>query len=495
MRSIEAQAVVLALVMSGCGGAAVPPSAVDAGVSDLGGSDTGPIEPLDVGSRVDVVPPDAGTLDVNRVDVRDAMVEEDANRLDVSEVGDAGRVDVTDGSSPPDLPVLDAGTPDVGTPDVGTPDAGTPDAGTPDAGTPIVDLPVEATTRLRLPPSGSRVTSRRPTFRWVLGVGTMGARVEVCRDRACATVVAAFDVTGTSGAAAADLPTGALFWRVLPRTAAGATTAATAPWSFTVGPRSAAVSTASGSALDVNGDGYRDLVVAANGPSGRVAVYLGGAGAFDPTPDAFLEGPDGETELLANEVASAGDVNGDGYGDLLIGSVPGTFYGTDHIRVYLGGPGGLAANGTVVPTPSATPFGSRPTPSFAGAGDLNGDGYADFALGDLFTLGSAVYVFFGGAGAPPTTPVMTLRGAGGGDLFGSAILFAGDLDHDGYDELVVGASGVLMSAETGSVFVFPGRAGGPAATPSLVITGGDGPGSAFGFSIASALRRRSVPPA
>ena len=165
------------------------------------------------------------------------------------------------------------------------------------------------------PLSTATVTARRPTLRWALAAGTDGARVEICRDRACTILITSFDAAGPSGAPAADLPAGVVFWRLHGRAGGSVGTATGPTWEFTVGARTAAVNTSWGTTLDVNGDGYADLVVGASGVStstGRAYVYLGSATGLSGTPATSLTGPDGAYSDFGYSVASAGDVNGDG---------------------------------------------------------------------------------------------------------------------------------------------------------------------------------------
>jgi hypothetical protein len=107
----------------------------------------------------------------------------------------------------------------------------------------------------------SFLTSRRPTFRWALGGGADGARVEVCRDRACTAIVASFDAPGDQGSPPDELPAGVVFWRLrgMHGGAAGASTSAA--WEAVVPSRSSPRSTAWGAMLDANGDGFGDVVV------------------------------------------------------------------------------------------------------------------------------------------------------------------------------------------------------------------------------------------
>jgi hypothetical protein len=107
-------------------------------------------------------------------------------------------------------------------------------------------------------------------------------------------------------------------------------------------------------------------------------------------------------------------------------------------------------------------------------GDLNGDGYGDLAVGairqDHVTAGSkgVVYVYFGGPGGIPTAPSLSIAGpaGAGADEFGLGLATNGDLDADGYADMVVGAA---KDGTAGAVFVFPGGPDGPSALRYFVI--------------------------
>ncbi len=200
---------------------------------------------------------------------------------------------------------------------------------------------------------------------------------------------------------------------------------------------------------DVNGDGYDDVLVGASGydgagSAGRAYLYLGAADGLETTAAATITG--GANELLGTSVAGAGDVNGDGYADVLIGS-PGYTRGsasdTGRVQVFYGTSTGIAS------TADAQLYGSAASDRFgyavSGAGDVNGDGYADVIVGaysvDLSGLPDAgrAYVYHGSASGLKTTAATTLSGAVASGVFGRLVAGAGDVNADGYADVAVSA--------------------------------------------------------
>ncbi|MFO0649968.1 MAG: FG-GAP-like repeat-containing protein [Polyangiales bacterium] len=336
------------------------------------------------------------------------------------------------------------------------------------------------------PPSTSTVTSRRPAFRWALAAGSDGARVDVCRDRACATVVTTFDISGATGAPPADLPAGSLFWRLRGRLGTTLGTVTSVSWPITVGARTAPVSTAWGSVYDPNGDGLGDILVGApgtGGGTGRSWIYAGRAGAgINPTQLTRLTGLAGANAYYGNSVSSAGDINGDGYADTVIGSYL-VGAGNGRVDLYLGAAAGpaLVPSNTVTGPDAGAYFGY----SVANAGDINADGYGDLIVGGYLAAGGAgrAYVYYGNASGIPASPSLVLASPAAGGSFGISVASAGDVNGDGFADVIIGASSAASSR--GAAYVYLGSAAGLQTPFAAGFTGPDAGGS-FGYSVAGA---------
>src|SRR6185503_12130423 len=234
---------------------------------------------------------------------------------------------------------------------------------------------------------------------------------------------------------------------------------------------------------DVNGDGYGDVLVASRAFSngeyleGAVFLYLGSAACLAASPAWSAEGNE-QVAYFGIDIAAAGDVNGDGYGDVSICAVLADLahvqQGEGAAYVYLGSAGGLSTS------PAWSAEGNQRFSGFgdslSGAGDVNGDGFDDVVVGaDEMRRGERgeglVFVYLGSAAGPSTTPDWTVEGGVRGLLFGSSVGSAGDVNGDGYDDLIVSAPGYMSFLATGRVSVFLGSAGGLATAPAWTLYG------------------------
>jgi hypothetical protein len=276
--------------------------------------------------------------------------------------------------------------------------------------------------------------------------------------------------------------------------AAGLTTSPT--WTAEANQAIARFGWSVGTAGDVNGDGYSDLVVGSstysNGHAyeGAAFVYLGSATGLSGSAAWSAEG-DQDGAQFGNAVGTAGDVNGDGYSDLVVGAALYDNGQTDEGRtyVYLGSAAGLTA------FPPWMAEGDQDDARFGysvgTAGDVNGDGYSDLIAGaPRFDNGEMeegrAYVYLGSAGGLGALPAWTAEGDQDGANFGSAVAMAGDVNGDGYSDLVVGAP-LYDSGQTdeGRAHVYHGGAGGPSAGPAWTAES-DQDSAWFGWSVGTA---------
>jgi hypothetical protein len=308
------------------------------------------------------------------------------------------------------------------------------------------------------PLSTSRVTSHTPVFHWTLGAGEDGAEVEICKDRACRIPVANFVASGSSGSPQATLSRGVYFWRVRGMASGAVGTQTSAVWEFFVGARSAMVNTSWGTSLDVNGDGYGDVAVGAYlaaGGAGETDVYLGGPNGIATAP-AALPIPDRSLGQDGYSVASAGDVNGDGFGDLVVGAPGAGAQSGGNVYVYLGGADGISKS--AISLFQTAPYAYALGTSVAGAGDVNGDGYADIILASGNT-NEQIYVSLGGPNGPGA-PTVFIKG-----FAYQGVAAAGDVNGDGYADVVVGPFDSPASAGTAYLYL-----GGPSGLSQTAIT-------------------------
>jgi hypothetical protein len=201
------------------------------------------------------------------------------------------------------------------------------------------------------------------------------------------------------------------------------------------------------SAGDVNADGFDDLLVTERSTTPRefpprVRLYLGAPPGASPRPAWSFAGR-WNGSGFGTAMTGTGDVNGDGYGDVLIGEglakdrfeLEGTVY------LFLGSPAGLA------PDPAWTKTGGKAAVELGAwmraAGDVNGDGHDDVLVGAAVWDGASMdcgqaRLYLGNANGADAEPIWTIEGTGTNSHLGTTVAGAGDVNGDGYADLVIG---------------------------------------------------------
>ncbi|NIP17736.1 MAG: hypothetical protein GWM87_05980, partial [Xanthomonadales bacterium] len=228
---------------------------------------------------------------------------------------------------------------------------------------------------------------------------------------------------------------------------------------------------------DLNNDGYAEILIGnplfSNGQAseGGVMIYTGSDTGPGRDPTWVLES-NVENAYFGSAVAAAGDVNGDNYGDVIIGAP--AYYASGFNRgaalLFQGsasGPGSAAD--WIYWNMTGLPF-SAYASQVAGAGDVNGDGYDDVIVGtpgytnsEIIHIGLVDYFPGSDTGLPPA-PAWSLSSTVQHDQWGLALCGIGDMNGDGYDDILF--TGQPVMGLSGQAFLHLGSADGPQDLPS-----------------------------
>ena len=277
-------------------------------------------------------------------------------------------------------------------------------------------------------------------------------------------------------------------------------------WQVGSGMQGSRFGSAVSTAGDINGDGYDDVIVGAEDykvafestsgepKSGAAFLYLGSENGLLETP-SWTQIAEAAEISFGFAVAAAGDVNNDGYDDVIIGAPEfessSAQSNEGKVYLYLGSESGLAA----VPDWSyeCNLPGSSCGYSLSSAGDINKDGYDDIIVGAPHYDSpepeeGAALIFLGSAEGPRSTANYILENNQSDAWLGVSVASAGDVNNDGYEDVVVGASNFDLDEDhpnVGAAFVYLGSPTGPGSTFDWAAFGTE-EYSGFGRSVRSA---------
>jgi FG-GAP repeat len=209
---------------------------------------------------------------------------------------------------------------------------------------------------------------------------------------------------------------------------------------------------------DINNDGYSDYIIGAPGVDVGGALSAGTVYVYSGATGAILHQIEGTTtdQRLGYVISEAGDINHDGFDDFMLGDYrasPGGLTEAGSVLVFSG------ADGSVLLGFNGATANARLGLALANAGDVDADGTNDIItsfLDHVLSI-SVVHVYSGATGAIIRRFNQPWEAWG----FGGAVASTGDINGDGYPDLLIGAAGsdVNGTFEVGSAFLYSGATG------------------------------------
>ncbi|OEU56310.1 MAG: hypothetical protein BA868_09640 [Desulfobacterales bacterium C00003106] len=218
---------------------------------------------------------------------------------------------------------------------------------------------------------------------------------------------------------------------------------------------------------DINGDGYSDILIAVNGS--YVCVYYGSESGISGEPDSVVSLVNNNPDAVFVEVSIIGDINGDGFDDAAVNNRnKGPISHTD-IYVYYGSSAGISAYSDSLTVDAGRELEYGFSIVLSPAGDHNHDGISDLLVGnqwesESFDYAGEAYIFSGSYSGVSDSPVTLVNpGPSYNVRFGNDVDGIGDFNYDGIDDVVVGCP------YDGFAAIYYGTSGGATGSPDLFL--------------------------